>query len=1546
MSSKKEEGADDDHEYINPLKVNRRLIYFRRLVGDGVFTPKTTSGRRAPWQVVLVFIAYAIITTIWVMGRTQVSYIGAVNRGIQDQLRSMVWKIAAGGRRLRFDDVGNIDDVRDYIRYALVPSFLTPGAYSSSQCLMSYNRLLMNRGLCNNMSSLVITVRKVATQEEPEKSTSMRFNQLYPITWKSQSITAGSDATEGEMKDPLWASYFWSSIGTEVPIEKLGYLTKSENGRPFSKDIRMPGSEIWVNWKHTPACPSSPCEEPHGVGGQGGYIATVSLGYSGEHQTFANSIDANLMSAVQLDTIVSEQMVYLQDLDEHIYVNADLGACNGMKASNIMRLAEFLDVGFFDYTVSSVALQFEVYNANKQTLSAVEIVFDINAQGIVSNRLIKTSTFTLIRESNTALEIIYIVMTTYYFLHLIIYKLYKNRCELFSDFWFYIEAVSIFTSVVAFFIAQRAASDMDDFVKLDKIPTSDLITDRVATSKLFAIFASIAVLTIWVRIVQLLAKTPPRVKLLEMTLLKAGGAISIYISYIMVLQVGFVAFTFVHFSPFAQIYRDPFFAFVSCIEMLFLSTEPYANVGGAMFSQPFLYIYFMISIVSVQMFNAIINYSYNRASEDMEPIFKKAARERKGKDKQMQELKRLWHYCGKCKNACFSLCRSKKPEPKGESDDTGKEEAKEQSKSNQVKPAGKEAELDQTAKQKVDEYKEKNQIKAPNESGKVIFLYILFLISFSMFLLENLDVSNNGKIKHAISSHFKDYNLELLHASGRPYGMSLKDVRSLSEMGRWIVEALPELTHGRKSTPSIEGGAGATHAPDTSCINMWNCFFVGPLEGQGQQSESVTKMLRITQRVLKQEDNTGGLGPDTSDSQKFVMGESLMSKRSSSDPINPTTFDSKVEDNPEFNLDYNGSRFCVLTSDRGYRRLGGQVCFLDSDKQTMRMQLQKMSSRNYFSLQTGAIIIDMILYNANTNAMCYTRINFITEATGKVQSELKVFVVKLTQLKSFSAEDGTIDKVRKIMQTVWQKRLVWGVVYVCLVLVFIYLLLRDIHQEMDRNFRNEGQSYLQSLLEYFFDAFHCLDLFSMGISVFSFVIYVKWLSGQGKMEGSLSGPFPTLLSFAEEVGDDGSLYVRFSSINIMLAFWRILKYTRQVPQMGQLNQTFYEASQDTGWFLVMLTFFFFGFVFFAYFSFGTTLAEMESLTSTIMYCFSYLVGVFSFWPLWESSPFLAILFFFSYLFLFRFFFLNIFFAIIDRYFVSEDVPPVIYKKVFYPVLNRLCRWVEWKEDYRMKEKKFKEDSKPMTRSDRVHETAMAIQDIRDAAADGGPGVEVVKKSKLLNDVCDVDEYLNEVLRWSKDEANHFVETWKKLQQEKQAYNNDDSFLSMKLGGPNGEIAHELKKNRQAMEEAERSKRYQIQVHESMVRNDQETLARYIMRLEAKIEHKMIEKNALLTDVYHLRAESEKMRFSDEDIMQQQEGLVRNALAPAKEPAAITNGHAPEAAATPALKPVKEEADEDEEKSSSSSDEDDEDKEQAAKKKKGEMKLVIANAGRR
>jgi len=275
--------------------------------------------------------------------------------------------------------------------------------------------------------------------------------------------------------------------------------------------------------------------------------------------------------------------------------------------------------------------------------------------------------------------------------------------------------------------------------------------------------------------------------------------------------------------------------------------------------------------------------------------------------------------------------------------------------------------------------------------------------------------------------------------------------------------------------------------------------------------------------------------------------------------------------------------------------------------------------------------------------------------------------------------------------------------------------------------------------------------------------------------------------------------------------------------------------------------------------FGVYIEEYTSFTGAAVRCFQFLVGQYDFWELWAVNAWAAFFFVFMFLFLFKFFFLNVFFAIIDRYFVSGEPPPFNWKRALKPAFGRLVRWVEWDDDYTLKSNDNVEKERPLSRADRVKKLHTDILNIRDDDFVGPGQSGRLKKCKALGDACDVDERMNEVLAWSREEAKVFVEHWRKHGVGKAEFRNDDLYLKNKV---KVEIKKELEAETRLMEKDERIQRYAILVNEAMERRDQETLSKYILRLEDKITKKMIEKHALLIDVYHLRAESEKMRYQD------------------------------------------------------------------------------------
>jgi len=177
---------------------------------------------------------------------------------------------------------------------------------------------------------------------------------------------------------------------------------------------------------------------------------------------------------------------------------------------------------------------------------------------------------------------------------------------------------------------------------------------------------------------------------------------------------------------------------------------------------------------------------------------------------------------------------------------------------------------------------------------------------------------------------------------------------------------------------------------------------------------------------------------------------------------------------------------------------------------------------------------------------------------------------------------------------------------------------------------------------------------------------------------------------------------------------------------------------------------------------------------------------------------------------------------------------------------------------------------PPSRRNRTQKTAREIDDIK-ASAEDGVAASFGGKSRMLTDVCDVDEKMGNVLHWSKEEAKKFTAIVRDLTGQKQNpkhAKNEELFIKNFVMKP---FQIECEEERKLMEEAERHKRYAIQVHEQMAIRDQETLSKYVILLESKLRKRMVEQTALSWEVHHLRVESQYMRYTKEEIKRNEQG---------------------------------------------------------------------------
>jgi len=218
-------------------------------------------------------------------------------------------------------------------------------------------------------------------------------------------------------------------------------------------------------------------------------------------------------------------------------------------------------------------------------------------------------------------------------------------------------------------------------------------------------------------------------------------------------------------------------------------------------------------------------------------------------------------------------------------------------------------------------------------------------------------------------------------------------------------------------------------------------------------------------------------------------------------------------------------------------------------------------------------------------------------------------------------------------------------------------------------------------------------------------------------------------------------------------------------------------------------------------------------------------------------------------------------------------------------LSRVCRCIEWDEDYVMEQDPNAEKKTgPPSRKDRVKITQLEIQAILQHA-----GVEDFSHTSFirgrdLQDVCDTDERMEEVLIWAREEARHVVLQFNKMLDLKRSEKNDEHFVKHEVMATF--VQKELQDTKGAMEEAARWMRYATQVAENLAMQDQETLARYIALLERKIQRQEVEAQALNREVEHLEADIDKLR-NPLDLSKERVALAFKAAA--KTAAAATGG---------------------------------------------------------
>eukprot|EP00438_Fugacium_kawagutii_P012685 Skav207527 [mRNA] locus=scaffold907:405691:413200:+ [translate_table: standard] len=1373
---------------------------------------------------VIRFAIYAFIATFVIKARSQVEDLSTANDGVKSALTEQYFELEPRPRK--FDDIKDVQDVQTWLRW-LFNSLQAAGSTDESNplSLNLFNRVTPTRGICLSASSMTLSFRRVKLGSDAASSTTERFSAFYPQTWKAFTIDPGADlaGSDVEVTSPIVAST--------------------------------------LTWMHTPACES--CSNA-GYNQMGGYIAVATTSADGT-------------------------MVHLVSADTGLPPNPTLNHCDGnLTRSGTVSLDDFLQEPFFDSQLGSLTVEFQTYNANFQSLTKVNVFFQFSAAGALFAHRVETQTLQLDISHSWIqyFEYTYLVFTCFYFFDLV-YRIGKGFPTYLRNFWCYVNACSIIASIGCFGIWYFYMPTLDTFRQERLFEDYTNFDNRSATFGFYIVTSSFAVFTIYLRMLQFLGHTRSRVVLLLRTITFSAGNMIIYILYIGVIFVGFSTFALTNFSNVSANFTDPWITFVSTFS-LFMGDLSVMDGFSTPLKVPFLWLFmFFFFFLSVQMFNAIINYAYNRVSEDMKSVFHREQLEKqlKKKTKAGREGRMFW------------------PLPFGRKPKQGEEPEGGVTFGGAVRGPDLTT-LDPAVRQKVEEYRERDTKKSAKDGLCTALVYFVMVGFYISFLYVNMLVEEKNQLRLAIEAVVRntEVSMPLPFSNENLAAMSSQsweDISTWSQVASWMQVGLPAVIFNSTAQASMEGATmQQLISPDMKCLRSWNCLITGQSRNQTDGSQNIA---RITQKRSKRLQNRGRRSSATPEDERFVGGldESgneiqglLMNESGFFQSIYPDVANNAAEDAAlNFQMLHGYQPLCqtVAAGPGSYRQSGGIVCELSSDAAVFQEQIDAMLGRSNGTLGTGSsffvkesasFVIELVTHNPNRDMLSYIVITFSQTPAGKVHKDIRVFSLAL-----FGWDVG-VDKLGYFIG-----RLLPGAIYMTLVIAFTIMLYREMQTEHTRRSVAESAdkgSLFTTIFTFFAsDVFRPIDAISYLMSFWSFVLFILWLAKEGDLQQKLQGQYGGMVDFTSELITTEKDYNRISAANLLLLFVRPLRFIREDPRMQRLNQTLNDAKQDIFWFIVVLGIVLFACTLLANVSFGPSYLPCIDIPASFLFCFSFILGEFDFWGLYGANPVMAVIFFFPYLILVYCVFTNIFFAILDRFFVSADPPPMKLKRKLKPLLSKVCRCIDWDDDFVMEEDpKGAKKEGPQSRADRVAVTAKTIHDIR-KGIDGDSGSRLAQ-SKPLGEVCDLDEKL---LKWSKDEASSIVTDFQSLLVKKQRHKNEDVFLEQVVMK---KVDEDETNTRKEMEEAHRQMRYAAEVHEVRALRDQQTLAKYIWLLEHKIQKKMTYKHALTMEarfsgcrqrlfelggwegcfshVQHLHDEMNKMRFTKEDLRNHANGV--------------------------------------------------------------------------
>lgn len=1467
--------------------IERRQIYYKRLIGDSMFgggDKKIVQGKKGSVTGVLFFLLYFVIALVVILDRSDVSTQFAVNKAIRTALEETPYVTSPS--KETFKDIRTLDDAVKWMTDAVLPLLASGGAFDACEedakaiefgqkklrrlkpgcrarsvpfSILSFNRVLPAAYLKQDEPNarVRLTLRKMKNTElDVTEAVTKRFDQYVPNVWSGRS-TDGLDTSFDDMSI-LTGEYDYHGVPEN--------LVKPQQGCPdCDREINV-GEEVQFNWEH--------CGQQCGYRNEGGYVLDLILKPTASQQSLLNTGPS--LETIK-DRVTSQQYMYLHQKGDTI-TKRPKGEVHGLDA---LLKAE----GIIDAQVSFMAWEMWLYNANLQTLSQVRVPMMWNAAGYLQAKRIEVDTLLLqlYNQRTQYFEYVYLGLTVYQAL-IWLWRFHKGGRKSMRDFWFWLDLFSTICSLTAITVWQNFEGKAHTFSGYDftaatrssgsskvgsgVVPSEDEVDNRILEFKTYTRVSSFATLTIALRILKYLGATVSRVKLLQHTLYLSYAPFFWYMAYIGILFFGFMNFGQVNFAMESDSFRNLHSTLITCFSMFMgkvdaIDSVSPNNIMRTLYFVPFMMFFFF---VSVQMFNSIINYSYNSSREEYEPIFARERSEAKARAIQNKNkpsaLQQFFRPFMRRRRGYRLANAAPAPASQGPSLEGVRD----------------------TVREKVQTHLRLEKEKLQADSMLDLIIFLLFMGMYVVFLISNLKVEPSFQMRSRIDDAIGSATVQLARVDGQFEPATAAQVTNMDEADQWLTRALgsaifagagdrmpdemntmwPKDVEGtQKIVPDGTGPSGRTNL----CFSGWNCMLMKQSRDENSQAiPGEVFMLRITTRKVMLAPNidtsdAGGIPDAPSYGEqivKFRVSNTSTSPRRNLDPTMEST------DEPFAAAVKGGKGFCEFTNPKvgaltdtkvgGYDGAGGYQCLFTTDPDEFDEMMSKWREHYALSVESQMVVAELITYNPNVGMMAYTEVQMILQRSGSVDITIDTVAFPM---RDYTNPNDFIELIP---------------LFIYLFLTVFYYLVQQINKmyigyvkKMTHTRGPFVQIFVTLLVEHFGDdLFNVLDWVSITLSIMSFVLFMIFTVQILNFDVNYAKDFPDFMTLIGSMAASMKTYVRLSSCNVIIIFLRSLKFFRESPRMNKLSQTLSLAAVDITWFVVMLFIVMGGFVCFSYVSFGHQIQGLSTIGGSVRYCFEMIIGEFDFWPIYAVDPVMAHFFFFFFILIFNCIFVNIFFAIIDCFFITSTPPPINWKAKLKPVLGSIPVFslIQWDDDINMEEgQNAKATQEVPSRTDAAKKARVEIERLRREANKSGGTGGFVRCDDITEIGVDADEKFGEVVVWARDVTRKFVNQFQKFKEEKNTFPSEQEFVQKKRK----ELHRLFMEEEQRMKDSERRMKYALLLHERSAMSDLDTVCRYMLLLEHKIQRKSLKMMRLTKEKDFLKKQAELLQYSEAEL---------------------------------------------------------------------------------